>query len=329
MDIRQWFLKYAWAVNILLLALLAYILAGTANKYVSSKIISLAPQKSSRKVVLQAGDAKQEPPVDSIIPRDLFNASLEGGREISLGMQDSDTAEIKETKLRLALMGIAFFGESVKYNIATIKNLQDQKIELYQAGSPVGEDAVLFEVKYDRVILERGNGDREELLLAEAEKEKTSMRGGGQGKGRLSKDERDKQKELFEERQRIRGGGNGDISDRIRQVGENEFVIQKSAIDDALANLNSIVTQARVIPNFTGTGDERTVDGFRIYRIQPGSIFLYLGLQNGDVIKSINGNVMDSVEKGLTLLQSLKNETGFSMNIERQRNPIELSYEVE
>ena len=61
------------------------------------------------------------------------------------------------------------------------------------------------------------------------------------------------------------------VSKRFYEKSPRNFVFRKSAIEEILANLDSIVTQARVIPNFIGRGEERYVDGFRIYRIQPGS----------------------------------------------------------
>ena len=149
---------------------------------------------------------------------------------------------------------------------------------------------------------------------------------------RREKSPEDKEKELQMRRdamKRVRGVSGPDLSDKIEKVGENEFIIQKDAIEETLNNLNNIITQARVIPNFVGGGADRKVDGFRIYRIQPGSIFQYLGLVNGDVIKSINGEAMDNMEKGIQLLQSLRNETSFNLSIERQSKPLDLSYEVE
>jgi type II secretion system protein C len=330
MDIRHWFLKYSWAVNLLLLAVIAFICAKTANLYLVNSFFSVPAEKSRVALVSLRQGSGYNPPVESILDRDLFDAKREDEFFASPEVSEGDTSDLMATDLRLSLIGIAFQGEDSILNLATIKNLKDQKTEVYRKGDPVPEDAVVNEVKIDRVILARNNGNLEELLL-EAAKEKKKKKGSRGYKEALedaSPEDRRKQFEALREKAERRQP-KVDLSDRIKQVGDNEFVIQKSAIDEALSNLNSIVTQARVIPNFQGRGDERTVDGFRIYRIQPGSIFQYLGLQNGDVIKSINGDKMDSVEKGIQLMQALRNETSFSMDIERQRNPVEMQYEVE
>jgi len=115
----------------------------------------------------------------------------------------------------------------------------------------------------------------------------------------------------------------------IKQVGDNEFVIEKKALEDSLKNLDSMITQARAIPNFTGSGDDRKIDGFRIYRIQPGSIYELMGLMNGDVIKEINGMKLDSIDSALQLFQSLRTESDFTLIIERQGQTLKFHYKIE
>src|SRR5437868_4456091 len=53
---------------------------------------------------------------------------------------------------------------------------------------------------------------------------------------------------------------------------------------DLLKNPTRILETARFIPNIVD-GRPR---GFRIFRVQPGSIAQKLGMQNGDTIRSIN-----------------------------------------
>lgn len=316
MDVQGWYLKYHWAVNLVLLAVLALLCARTANSYLEKQLVSALPESAPKKAAARLQKAPFRAPVSSILARDLFKAAERS--QVEAEVSDGGTSgEIQETTLRLKLLATVIFGQvGNPNNIATIKVLKEQKTGIYVKGSKVVEDATVEEVQVDKVILVRADGSREELKI----KEEAGLAGGGGRKPQTAAAEgiRPPRPEL------------PDIGDQIKQVSDNEFVIQREAIEQTLSNLNSIVTQARVIPNFsTGEGGEKVVDGFRIYRIQPRSIFQFLGLRNGDVIKSINGEKMDSVEKGIKLLQDLRNETRFSLNIERQRSPLEISYEVE
>lgn len=327
MDIRHWFIKYAWAVNLVLLAGVAYICARTANQYLANKLISVTPEKGVTINSRLNKGRQYQPPIKAIISRDLFKAA-EGPLDLPVVNIDGDTTELKKTNLRLKLLGIAY---NIEEGIATIQSLTDQKIGVYLVGDTVTEDSSVHSMKIDQVILARASGVHEVLSLEKEESLKKSKANWNM----LTPEERAKQlrgkKEARDKSRpsKLRGPRGPDLSGKIKEVSENEFVIQRDAIDEALSNLNSIITQARVIPNFVGKSGDRKLEGFRIYRIKPNSIFQYLGLKNGDVIKSINGEKMDSVEKGLQLLQALRSESKFSMNVERQKTPIELSYEVE
>jgi type II secretory pathway component PulC len=46
--------------------------------------------------------------------------------------------------------------------------------------------------------------------------------------------------------------------------------------------------------------------------------FKILGLQNGDVINNINGTQIDSLEKALPMLQLLKTESSYTIDITRK-----------
>ena len=68
-----------------------------------------------------------------------------------------------------------------------------------------------------------------------------------------------------------------------------------------------------MVPNY----DNGQVTGFKIFGIRNGSIFKDLGLQNGDVVNRINGTQIDSLEKALPMLQLLKTESSYTIDITR------------
>jgi len=115
----------------------------------------------------------------------------------------------------------------------------------------------------------------------------------------------------------------------VTKLGEHHFLIAKTTLDEHLADLNSIINQAQLVPNFVGPPDQRRIDGFRLYLDKTDSIFKALGLKGGDVLKSINGAKLDGVESGLTLFQTLRHETHFTLVIERRQFPIELHYQIQ
>lgn len=98
------------------------------------------------------------------------------------------------------------------------------------------------------------------------------------------------------------------------KVDGNKVTVSKAKVDSTLQDLNQVIQQARMVPNY----ENGQVDGFKIFGIRNGSIFQDLGLQNGDVINNINGTQIDSLEKALPMLQLLKTESSYTIDITRK-----------
>ncbi len=330
MQARKWFIKYSWATNLVLIAAVAYLWARAINARVYSMAAPARAEAALEFSPPKAHGEEYSPSVGSIVKRDLFQAASEQA-EGQAGVSEGDTAEIKATSLRLKLTGIVYWGEKAEGNFATINDLSEQAVGLYRAGDEVTDGARLEEVKMDRVLLARAGGDLEELLLDDPEGKGPQVKGYRAGLERQSREDRIERIRKRRERQEEREEKNREgLEDKIDQLSETEFVIRREAMENAMKDgMNSLMTQARVIPNFAGSGDDRAVDGFRIYGIKPDSVYQYLGLLNGDVIKSINGQTMDDLEKALSLMSGLKTQTSFTVEIERKRRPLEMHYEVE
>lgn len=112
------------------------------------------------------------------------------------------------------------------------------------------------------------------------------------------------------------GGG----ADEIRQIAPGRYEIGKRLVDHNLADLNNVLTQARAIP----VKDE----GFRIRSIKKGSIFEKIGLQNGDLLRSVNGIQLKSFEEAMRAYKMLRTETRLRLDILRGSTQQSLDYEI-
>jgi general secretion pathway protein C len=104
-----------------------------------------------------------------------------------------------------------------------------------------------------------------------------------------------------------------DFGDRIRCDGQR-CTIKREVIDRVLSDTTSLATAARFVPSIR---DGRP-NGFKLYAIRPTSIFARLGFQNGDTIKAINGNSMDSPDKALEVYTKLRHADRLSIDVERR-----------
>ena len=100
----------------------------------------------------------------------------------------------------------------------------------------------------------------------------------------------------------------------VRQLSDNQYVLAKSTVNAALTDLSQLATQARIVPSFS---------------IVPDSLYAKIGIQNGDVIRRINGYEMNSPDKALEIYQKLRDANRIEVEIERRGETIRKSYSIE
>ncbi|MFO8057893.1 MAG: type II secretion system protein GspC [bacterium] len=318
MNPRTYFLKYSFVLNLVFIFLIALVAADVGNTYLMHRLVGATESVTVEVEELAVESAGYNPATDEILSRNLFGAVVEEETETP-EVAAGDTSEIEETPLRLELIGVVYEGDDHPRNFATIKNLTEQEINLYRKDSAITENAKVKRIERDRVLIIR-DGELEELRFPKKKSGSVASNRPRQvHKARPDKGRGNKR------------GGRNNITEGIEEVAPGEYRLKRDAIKDALApeNLSDILTQARTIPNRKRVDGKTVIDGFRIYRIRPKSVFDKLGLQNGDIIKSINGQYLDNLDTALNMLQTLRSQDEFSMNIERRRKEQKFQYEVE
>lgn len=112
----------------------------------------------------------------------------------------------------------------------------------------------------------------------------------------------------------------------VINAGNNTFAISRAKLLQYTNDLSSVLMQARAVPNRDPNTGE--INGFRILDMQPGSIYEQLGLQRMDVIKGVNGEPVDSVQKAMELYNTLKNGNQVKMQIERGGRTDTFTYDI-
>ncbi|KFE69987.1 type II secretion system protein GspC [Hyalangium minutum] len=111
----------------------------------------------------------------------------------------------------------------------------------------------------------------------------------------------------------------------LRQTGPDAYAIARQDVENTLANLNQIATQARVVPSFTD-GKPR---GFKLFAMRPDSLYAKLGLKNGDILQRINGSTLDDPMRAMEAYHSMKGASRIELQIERDGQPLRKTYTVE
>ncbi len=116
----------------------------------------------------------------------------------------------------------------------------------------------------------------------------------------------------------------GNAGAGVISSGSDDFVIEEAELDKGLENLPLLLTQARAVPYFK---DGRSI-GLRLFAIKTGSLYEKVGLKNGDILKTINGNSLGDISQALKLFEQLKSERSIGLTLERDKQEREFKYTI-
>jgi type II secretory pathway component PulC len=109
----------------------------------------------------------------------------------------------------------------------------------------------------------------------------------------------------------------------IKQRTEREFEIPRRAFSEILKT-NEWATSVRLVPAFQGG----QMVGLKMLSVGADSIYHQVGLQNGDVIKRVNGLGFDSPERALDVYAKLQQASVLAVEVEREGAPVTVKLHV-
>ena len=288
--------RYLVVVNLLLLALAAYSASSIVGTALAARLIPPPEVEiSPPPAPLEIEPAKPATYYAVIPKRDIFN-SVKPTPAPAAPVE----AVVAPTQLKLKLWGTAVFDKGTSFSI--IEDLGARKQGVYGVDETVPGNATVKAIEWNRVILSH-NGRDEILELEEAKSVAGAPKAVAQAPAAPA-------------------GANGS---GIQQTAENEFTVPKSEVDSALENMSQLFTQIRAVPHFEGGQSI----GFRLFAIRRGSLFDRIGLKNGDIIRSINGNEMTDPSKAMALLQELRDANDLDVDITRNQQQQKLKYNIQ
>lgn len=296
-------------VNFALLTLAAYLAASAVGAAIAARL-AVPPEVRLK---------PPPPPIPKPAKRPLSAYAAISARDIFNPAKPVEEAKVEPppppTKLNLKLWGVSLHSRGQSYCV--IEDLASHKQEVYRIGDQVPGAARVKQIKWDHVVLDRG-GFEEILEIAQP--------GGGLSPGSLTT--------AGAQRVIVNASFPSTVPDpmapsvapnpHVQQVAENEYHIDRAEVDRQLDNMNQLLTQMRAVPHF----ENGKSTGFRLFAIRQGSIFEQLGLRNGDIIQSINGQDLSDPAKALALFQELRNTSEIKVAGVRNKQAFETVYRI-
>jgi general secretion pathway protein C len=120
------------------------------------------------------------------------------------------------------------------------------------------------------------------------------------------------------------GAANDELDKGIKQVSDTKYSVNRSLVDKLLQNQGELMRSARVVPH----EENGRVVGVKLYGIRKSSLFGKLGLQNGDMLRTINGFDMGSPDSALEAYAKLRSASNLSVSLVRRGNPVTMDYNI-
>ncbi|HTJ81176.1 MAG TPA: type II secretion system protein GspC [Polyangiaceae bacterium] len=110
-----------------------------------------------------------------------------------------------------------------------------------------------------------------------------------------------------------------EIESKITKVGENSYVVERGAVEQIIQNYAKLAGSLR---------SRATKDGVRVSGIKKDSILSKVGMQNGDLLQSINGFDMTDPEKAVDAYAKLRSAGKLDITMSRDGTPTTINIAI-
>lgn len=321
------FRRHFWIVHLLFICITAGVLALTAASLFGYWLMKSVPEKPPKKVFVAKKEIVEENDYELVSDQNIFSARREvisfDEPNAEAALTPNDWRESALSRLPLKLVSTMVFNDPYqsratildtstgKTSVHTVRECQEYKktnspnIETVLPPShwipersckKIGSYAQVERIEENKVyLLDLASGIYSYLELGMDKKIKPV---------------------IVESKQE----GSG-----IRKVGEHSYQIEQKALDNALSNVTRLMLDARAMPKDDGKGN---FEGYQLTYIKKDSLFQQIGLNEGDILKRINGYELDNPQKAIELFGKLRFADHFTIDIKRKEKPVTLDYSV-
>lgn len=289
--------RYVMALNFVLIGLLAYFAALSVNDAIARRLSdAVALPGPQAPAAAQAAAHLARADYEVITKRDVFNSVREQAPPPPPPLAAAD--------LHIRLLGTSHLTLSSPF--AIIEDLRDMQQTLYRLGDEIPGAGQLIEIGKQRILIDhQGHAIAVELPKNQLGTPPESIPANRPPPARASAPPL--------------SPGEG-----VRPLGNNQYEIDRAAVDSSMHNLGQLFTQMRAIPNVVNGQP----DGFRLSEIQPGSLFQQIGLHDGDVVTTVAGQDISDPAMAMQMLSGLRDRRSISVGVVRGGRPLVLNYEI-
>ena len=283
------------ALNLLLIAAGVYFGVNAFYLYAESRLDPAEPEQS-RTAPSARSQKSDQPPLSHyqpIVARNLFQTKATA----AVIPQAVDVEGLQQTKLKLRLWGTVTGSEKEAY--AVIEETGKRTQNLFRVGDSV-QNATLKMILREKVVLSVKG--RDEVL----EIEKATGRASGIRPAASYASARPR------------------AGLKRRSPRSQKITLRRTQIDQALQDVNQLLSEVSIRPHF----QDGQPDGLMLSRVKPNSLFMRMGLRNGDVISGVNGQQLQSVDDAMSFYEQLRESDQVTVQLKRGGRERTIQYSI-
>jgi general secretion pathway protein C len=291
--------KHFWVVHLIFLAAAAWLVAHLFIVILQDRFTRY-PKPAPARSPVSAMAEKQEPydRYAPIVERNVFNPGEKGLKLLPLGAMKIIGTGSEETggakppmPGSYKLIGTVTGPGNRSY--AIIEGGTDRQQKIYRLHEKIDEGRIV-RIFRDRVFIKRQG--KEQVLVFSSDEVRTKPVAGPPA-------------------------STGEV---VRKISSNRFLINREDATTAMGNINKFMTEARLKPHFI----MGRPSGYSISEIIPGSLIEKIGLRNHDIIKKINGQIINKPEEVFQAYSQLLRDSNIEVEIERGGRSETFRYEI-
>lgn len=306
------------------LMLCAFFFARGATALLAAKVLSTEVNdmslRSTRAVATARTQRKRDPSV--ILKRNIFNSEIGDLSDAPIEVPDVPLVDLPAEEIEtpckgtMRLIGTVVLPGDLERSVAAIVGT-DQKAGLHHGGAEI-EGAKIRVVQSDGVVLQNAGGLCR-LAMFEVD--------GAAAKPRLKPavSEKKSAKRRGPSADRNAGLSDAEMSQGIDKVNETNYNLSRSMLNKVLDNAGKLIGIAAVSPKME---DGQSV-GMEIRGVRPDTLLTKLGIQNGDILESVNGQSLSSPDAALGAYSTLRTADKFTLSVRREGRAMMLTYRMQ
>jgi type II secretion system protein C len=317
--------RYMMLLNVALVVAIAYFAALSVSDLFALRLAGNAvpPVTKGENEAAESGRVHPQSYYQLIVRRDIFNL-MPAKTVVQNTVQAAPAAE----DLRITLLGTSHISGNRAF--AIIENQNGDQV-LYRQGDMIPDAGEIISIGHDRALILH-NGRRVAIAIPSLGGEAAPAAVGGPTMvprgGMAPRFPPDFLKHLRrgDPNMRLPGPISGSKKG-VSQVAPNRYIVDRAKVNSDMQDMAKLFTQMRAVPNIQNGSS----NGFALSEIQPGSLFDAMGLHDGDVVTSVEGQSLSDPRKAIAVLESLQTLSKRSIDVSLMRNgaPVHLLYTVQ